>query len=73
MTEPRWTVVYNIVSPESSTWVGTGWEFFDTEPQAHQAFERHLALDNWPTKRPFNTKMDSQHMGAAHSLKALTA
>lgn len=65
---PNWTVHYNIVSPESkvSKWVGTGWEFFDTEDEALKAYQRHILLGNVPGKRPFHNGVDRQHLGAAH-------
>lgn len=65
-TRPRWTVCYNIVSPESDTWVGTGWEFFDEECAATLAYERHQRLGNCPTKRPYYHASDYEHLGAAH-------
>lgn len=66
MEEPKWTVHYNIVSPESDRWVGTGWEFFDNEADAQTAYERHQTLGNVPGKRPFHGGVDRQHLGAAH-------
>jgi len=63
---PRWTVCYNIVSPESDRWVGRGWEFFDEEYQATACYERHIKLGNCPTKRPYYHQSDYQHLGAAH-------
>jgi hypothetical protein len=65
MIEPRWTVNYNIVSPESDHWVGTGWEFFDEEAQATLCFERHSNAGNCPTKRPYYRASDWDHLGAA--------
>ncbi len=62
---PKWTVCYNIVSPEASRWVGTGWEFFDEEPHADAAYRRHQILGNCPTKRPYN-HFDRDHLGAIH-------
>lgn len=63
--DPKWTVVYNITSPESEKWVGTGWEFFDLEKEASEAYQRHVNLDNCPTKRPFHID-DRKHLGACH-------
>ena len=65
MMKPKWTVVYNIVSEESSRWVGTGWEFFDDDDSANRAYARHVSSGNVPTKRPFHFRDDS-HLGAAH-------
>lgn len=62
---PQWTVVYNIVSPESKKWVGTGWEFFDTEAQAAMCYARQIILGNTVTKRRFHSD-DWPHLGAAH-------
>ena len=67
--EPRWTVHYNIVSPESDTWIGTGWEFFDEEAQAAAAYERHSKLGNCPTKRPYYRACDAKHLGAYHDFQ----
>jgi len=63
---PKWTVHYNIVSPESGKWVGTGWEFFDDESKSSSAYSRHIAAGNCPTKRPFHRDCDLKHLGAAH-------
>jgi hypothetical protein len=65
MKEPEWTVCYNIVSPESSEWVGTGWEFFDSKEDADRATARLTALGNVCTRRPFH-KVDRKYLGAAH-------
>lgn len=65
---PKWTVLYNIVSP-GSNWVGTGWEFFDQETDATACYERQIAIGNCPTKRPFNLSCDWEHLGAAHRWK----
>ena len=48
MKNPKWAVCYNIVSPESNTWIGTGWEFFDEEPAAQICYERHISLGDCP-------------------------
>ncbi len=63
---PRFTVLYNIVSPESSKWVGTGWEFFDKEEDAKKCYQRQIENGNCPCRRYFSEKPDRQHMGAAH-------
>lgn len=65
MIKPNWTVHYNIVSKESSRWIGTGWEFFDKEEDAAHCYLRHFAIGNCPTKRPFHDT-DIKHLGAAH-------
>jgi hypothetical protein len=64
--KPKWTIVYNIVSPESNRWVGTGWEFFDKEEDATKCRERLTRLGNVVTKRPYYDSVDNPHMGAAH-------
>jgi len=65
-SKPRWTVVYNIVSPESAQYVGTGWEFFVEEKEAMRCYERHNKAGNVPTKRPYHDGVDREHLGAAH-------
>jgi hypothetical protein len=69
---PRWTVHYNIVSPESDRWVGTGWEFFDNEAQATDCYRRQGKLGNVPSKRPFYPAVDTVHLGIAdqHRLRS---
>jgi hypothetical protein len=62
---PRWTVCCNLVSPESDAWVGTSWEFFNTEDEAAACFKRHQKAGDCPTKRPFYAKVDVDHMGVA--------
>lgn len=64
--DPKWTVLYNIVSAESATYVGTGWEFFDDEREAKACYERHIASGNCPAKRRYSPIPDFQHLGAAH-------
>lgn len=64
-SRPGWTVVYNIVSPEDSAWVGTGWEFFNDEVNAESCRLRHQRAGNVPTKRPYHEN-DGKHLGAAH-------
>ncbi len=63
---PNWTVHYNIVSKESSEWIGTGWEFFHSEDDASQCCARHRAIGNVPSMRPYNDKHDHIHLGAVH-------
>lgn len=67
---PKWTVLYNIVSKESDTWVGTGWEFFDTEEQAQLCYNRQIAQGNCPCKRLYH-KNDVVHLAAIHAFKPL--
>jgi hypothetical protein len=62
---PKWTVLYNIVSPENNNFVGTGWEFFDNEQDAQLCYNRQAHNGNVPTKRPFYPT-DGEHLGAAH-------
>jgi len=59
---PKWTVLYNI----PNDWVGTGWEFYNTERAAEIAYNRHTTIGNYPCKRPFYLKCDRKHLGAAH-------
>lgn len=66
--KPEWTLVYNIVSPESDEWVGTGWEFFTKWDDAYNAMLRHTKLGNVPTLRPYHD-LDERHLGAAHHAK----
>lgn len=66
MKLPKWTVVYNIASPESDKWIGMGWEFFDDFSDADRCFKRQAKLGNVPTLRPFNKKADYNQLGAAH-------
>ena len=73
--KPKWTVVYNIVSPENPKWIGTGWEFFDKEDDAIKCFNRHEELGNIPTKRhyfagvPDGQRFDFRHLGAHHQME----
>ena len=62
---PKWIVNYNIVSPENNRWIGTGWEFFDTEEEATYCYNRHLGAGNVPCKRPYY-HTDGEYLGAAH-------
>ena len=64
-TQPRWTVLYNIVS-ESSDWIGTGREFFDTEFDACSCYNKQLSNGNCPTRRPYDHNADNVHLGAVH-------
>ena len=63
--EPKYTVLYNIVSVENKQWVGTGWEFFDDSDQAMACYDRHIMAGNCPCKRPYH-KDDRVHLGAVH-------
>ena len=65
MPIPRWTVRYNINSPEAGRWIGTGWEFFDEGKDASKAYARHIDCGNVPTKRPFHAN-DTKYLGACH-------
>jgi len=65
MIDPKWTVLYNIVSQESKQWIGTGWEFFNSESDAQICCLRHEQLGNVPTMRLFHQN-DRIHLGAAH-------
>lgn len=64
---PKWTVLYNIVTP-GSEWIGTGWEFFNDEVSAQKRFDHHVAIGNCPTKRPYAHGCDWDHLGAAHRM-----
>ncbi len=57
---PKWTVVYNIPSPNDG-FVGKGWEFFDDEAHAEHCYRKQIARGNVPTMRPFHPS-DKQHM-----------
>lgn len=70
MDKPNWTVLYNIISPENSKYVGTGWEFFDKEEDADKCYARHRDNGCCPSKRPFFEKLDRAHMGAARRFRA---
>lgn len=70
MKAPTWTVLYNVVSVESPTFVGTGWEFFDDQALAQKCYQRHADAGNCPTRRPFNEACDRPHMGAVHRMQA---
>lgn len=65
---PAWTVCYNIVTP-GSRWVGTGWEFFDDEAAARTRYVQLAAAGCPPTKRPYYSKDDRPHLGAAHEMR----
>ena len=67
LATPKWTVLYNIVSPEAARWIGRGWEFFDEERDAQRCYERHNALGNCASKRPYHIN-DKEHLGAVHTL-----
>lgn len=65
--EPSWTVLYNIVSPESRRWIGTGWEFFDSHTDAEKCVERLTKAGDVAMMRPFHPN-DRPHLGAAHRM-----
>ena len=65
---PKYTVVTNIVSPESDRWIGTCWEFFHEEAHAVQCYRRQVQVGNCPTMRPYYEKVDQRHLGAVHSM-----
>jgi hypothetical protein len=72
MQTPKWTVLYNIVNKEDDgtpQWVGTGWEFFNTEEAATRCYEWQQAVGNIPTKRPYHPN-DSSHLGAIHRMNS---
>ena len=58
MTRPRWTVLYNIVSPESNKWIGKGYEFFDKKEDAEKAYLRVRGEGKCGTKRPYHSVDD---------------
>lgn len=62
---PSYTLVYNIVN--ASKWVGTGWEFFDTEEDAEARYEELNKQGHCCTLRPYHNT-DSIHLGAAHRM-----
>lgn len=64
--KPKFTVLYNLSSPEEGTFVGTGWEFFTDEAAAQACYERHVFAGNCPTKRPYDDRSDYPHLGAVH-------
>lgn len=64
MNKPEWTVLYNIDS--KTRWVGTGWEFFDTETEARATMEARQKEGHCCGMRPFHEGRDRQHMGASH-------
>lgn len=72
---PKWTVLYNISTPESN-WIGTGWEFFNDEKTAQKRYDalskfsekpNDLGFKYCPTKRPYYSSCDRAHLGAAHA------
>lgn len=60
MQRPNWTVVYSIVSKENSTWIGTGWEFFDEESDARKCYDRHNSSGNTAKIRRYTPKVDEE-------------
>ena len=69
MHRPKWTVSYNISSPENLFWVGTGCEFFDKESEAQACYDRQIKAGNCATKRPYHEGADYPHLGAAHRIQ----
>ena len=65
---PGWTVCYNIAS-KNSTWIGTGWEFFNSEVDADACYREQIKVGNCPTKRPYYNSSDREHLGAVHILE----
>lgn len=63
-TRPRLTLVYNIVN--DSKWIGTGWEFFDSEQFADDRKSELSSMGHCCTLRPYHHKTDEKHLGAAH-------
>lgn len=68
---PKWTVLYNIVSP-GSDWIGTGWEFFDEEIVAVSRYNELINQGHCPTKRPYYHRSDASHLGACHRYAAFS-
>jgi len=65
---PEWTVITNIVSPESGKWIGTCWEFFDGKVNALECEERHKEAGNTVVvMRPWHYT-DAKHLGACHTM-----
>lgn len=65
---PNWTVLYNIVSAESDTWIGTGREFFDEEYEAQKCLDRLRSQERYTvTLRRFH-EVDLPYIGAVHSM-----
>ena len=62
---PKWTVYYNINSPENNQWTGTGYEFFDDFNDAEKALRRLQARGEVAGLRPFH-ELDARHLGAVH-------
>lgn len=63
---PKWTVHCNIVSPENQKWIGTSWEFFDSDSEAEMCFNRHLLAHDCPCKRPYYGYSDRRHLAEVH-------
>lgn len=63
---PLWTVIYN--TNPTSKWIGTGWEFFEKEKHAHEAYLKHKELGNSPTMRPYYPD-DDKYLGVIHLLQ----
>ncbi len=66
---PKWTVLYNVRHP-GQTWVGTGWEFYNSEITAHARYhELSDHPDYTPSVRPYHNGCDFKHLGAAHQMQ----
>ena len=63
MNKPKWTVTCNWVN--TTQWIGTHWEFFNSEKDAAQRYKELKGQGHCCTKRPFH-KNDINYMGAAH-------
>lgn len=62
MERPKFTVITNIVSPESVEYIGRCWEFFSKEEDAIKCFKRQLGSGNSPSKRSYYHLTDYEHM-----------
>jgi hypothetical protein len=67
LMQPKWTVVYNIVSP-GSRWIGTGWEFFDDAASMERRKNELSAKGQTTTSRPYYPATDKSHLGAVHEM-----
>lgn len=66
MDLPKFTVHTNIVSQESTQFIGTCWEFFGDAIAANNCYLRHQQEGHAPCMRPYHHGNDFQHLGAAH-------
>jgi hypothetical protein len=65
--QPKWTLIYN-THPIGSRWVGSAYEFFDTEIGAANRYADLRAEGLCPTKRPYYAPTDQPRLGAVHVL-----